>query len=112
MNFFSDNILTLILFSPIISAMVILLLPKDQKSLIRWVAFILSIIPFIFSLILWFNFNTDESGFQFTQQVTWYSPLNVSYHVGGGEQHDAGRIVGEGGDDGGTSDGFDGPREV
>lgn len=82
MDWIFENLLTLILVFPIISMLVVLLLPGDQKGLIRWVAFILSFLPFILSLVLWFNFNNSQSGFQFEQKFTWYGPLNSSYHVG------------------------------
>jgi NADH-quinone oxidoreductase subunit M len=82
MNFILDNLLTLILFTPIVAALIILLLPREQKGLLRWTAFILSFIPFILSLVLWFNFESDQPGFQFQEQVIWYEPINSSYHVG------------------------------
>jgi NADH-quinone oxidoreductase subunit M len=82
MDFIFDHLLSLILISPIISAIIILLLPGKQTGLIKWTAFILSFIPFILSIILWINFDNTVSGFQFEEQIEWYSPINASYHVG------------------------------
>jgi NADH-quinone oxidoreductase subunit M len=82
MDFLMNNILTLILFTPVLAALIVLLLPKGQDNLIRWSAFGLSFIPLALTIILWFNFNPNQPGFQFEQQAVWYSAINSSYHVG------------------------------
>lgn len=81
-GFLASNILTLILFSPLVVILVLLVLPKTQNELIRWVTFVLSLIPFALTIWLWFNFQQDVAGFQFEQKVIWFEPLNSSYHVG------------------------------
>jgi NADH-quinone oxidoreductase subunit M len=82
MEFISDNLLSLILFSPTIVAIVVMLLPRDETSLIRWVAFLGSLVPLALSLFLWFNFQNDLEGFQFEEQRVWYAAINSSYHLG------------------------------
>jgi NADH-quinone oxidoreductase subunit M len=83
MEFILNNILTLILFTPILGAIfVFLLLPEDQENLIRWVSFALSFLPLIFSIILWMKFEPANSGYQFEQRLVWYSAINSSYHIG------------------------------
>jgi len=82
MDLIYNNLLTLILFTPILAALIVMLLPTKQESLIRWTAFVLSFVPLILSLVLWFSFNPNRPGFQFQQQVIWYPPINSSYHVG------------------------------
>ncbi len=82
MEFVLNNLLTLILFIPLFSAIVVGLLPSEEKKLIRWTAMILSLIPLILSIWMWLNFNSDLSGFQFQQQKTWYEAINSSFHIG------------------------------
>lgn len=82
MEFILDHLLTLILFSPIFAALVVFILPGNQVKLIRWVAFILSFLPLLFSLLLWFSFNKAIPGFQFQEQAIWYRSIGSSYHVG------------------------------
>jgi NADH-quinone oxidoreductase subunit M len=82
MEFLFSNLLSLILFSPVLVAVVIALLPNTEVKLLRWVAFLGSLIPLILSLILWFNFNPQEPGFQFQELHLWYEPIHASYHVG------------------------------
>jgi NADH-quinone oxidoreductase subunit M len=82
MDLIYNNLLTLILFTPVLAALVVMLLPPKQDNLIRWTAFVLSFIPLALSLVLWFSFNPNQPGFQFEQQVSWYPPINSSFHVG------------------------------
>ncbi|MGB6420457.1 MAG: NADH-quinone oxidoreductase subunit M [Anaerolineales bacterium] len=82
MDFILNHLLTLILFFPVLAALILFILPSELKILQRWTAFVLSIIPLILSLVLWFNFKPGEPGFQFQEIYTWYSPINASYHVG------------------------------
>jgi NADH-quinone oxidoreductase subunit M len=82
MDFIANHLLTLILFTPVLAAIVLSILPDEQETLIRWSAFILSFIPLAFSLVLWFGFNPSTPGFQFQEQYTWYAAINSSYHVG------------------------------
>ncbi len=82
MEFILNNILTLILFSPVFAAVIIMLLPDDQESLTRWAALVLSFIPLGLALMLWMNFDSSAAGFQFEQQMVWYSAIQSSYHVG------------------------------
>ena len=82
MEFIINHLLTLILFSPVLVAIVVVLLPQEEVKLVRWVAFLGSLIPLALSLILWFNFNPNQPGFQFQEQYVWYEPINSSYHVG------------------------------
>jgi NADH-quinone oxidoreductase subunit M len=82
MDLIYNNLLTLILFTPVLAAVVVLLLPGKQVNLIRWTAFVFSFIPLVLSLVLWFSFDANQPGFQFEQKVIWYSAINSSYHVG------------------------------
>ncbi|NJN45095.1 MAG: hypothetical protein HC806_10510 [Anaerolineae bacterium] len=82
MDFIQDHLLTLILFSPTFVALLMVFLPSNEDNLNRWVAFVGSLIPLIFTLILWFSFDRTQTGFQFEEQAVWYSAINSSYHLG------------------------------
>lgn len=82
MNLIESNILSLILFTPVLAAVVLVFLPSEEKKLIRWVALLASLIPFALSLVLWFKFMPGQEGFQFQEQYVWYSAINSSYHIG------------------------------
>lgn len=82
MDFVANHLLTLVLFSPVLAAFVILLLPRDKENLIRWVSMILSFVPLVFTVVLWFRFNSSKPGFQFEEMLNWYPAINSSYHIG------------------------------
>ncbi len=82
MDFIANNLLTLILFIPALAAILIALLPSEEKTLIRWVALIASLFPFALSLFLWFAFDASQAGFQFEQNQSWYAAINSSFHIG------------------------------
>ena len=78
----TNNLLSLILFSPALVALVMLFLPRTEKGLLRWAAFLGSLIPLAFSLVLWFSFVPAQAGFQFEQKAVWYEVLGSSFHLG------------------------------
>jgi len=82
MDFILDHLLTLILFTPALVAVIVVMLPGEQVKLQRWVAFLGGLIPLALSLVLWVNFNPEQPGFQFQEQYVWYEPINSSFHVG------------------------------
>ena len=82
MELIESNLLSFILFSPLAVAIVVAFLPSREKSLIRWTAFVGSLIPFGLSLLLWFNFRADWADFQFEEVRVWYSAIHSSYHLG------------------------------
>jgi NADH-quinone oxidoreductase subunit M len=82
MDFIVNNLLTLILFTPILVAILVVMLPQNETILIRWVALIGSLVPLALSLVLWFQFQPAQAGFQFQEQYTWYEAIGSSYHLG------------------------------
>lgn len=82
MDFLANHLLSFILFVPTLAALVLLFLPKEEIKLLRWVALISSLIPFILSLVVWARFIPGQAGFQFEEQLEWYPPIHSSYHLG------------------------------
>jgi NADH-quinone oxidoreductase subunit M len=82
MEFLESNLLSFILFLPVVVAAVVALLPSNEKTLIRWVAFIGSLLTFVLAIILWANFESNRPGFQFEELNSWYSAIHSSYHIG------------------------------
>jgi len=82
MDFIASHLLTLILFSPVLAAVILFFIPRDQDDLVRWGAFVFSFIPFVLSLALWFGFDAGQAGFQFEEKAIWYAAIGSSYHLG------------------------------
>ena len=78
----SFNLLSLILFWPVLVALAMLFLPQQEKKLLRWVALLGSLVPLGLSIYLWFQFEPGTAGFQFEEKLAWYQVIGSSYHVG------------------------------
>lgn len=82
MDFILDNLLALVLFAPLVGMAIVLLMPGDEKKLIRWTAFLISLVPLALSLLLWFEYDIGVPGYQFELQSVWYAPINASFYLG------------------------------
>ncbi len=82
MEFLNTHLLSLILFVPVIAALIMLFLPGGETKLLRWFAFSASLIPFVLTLVAWTNFNPNAAGFQFVEKYVWYEAINSSFHLG------------------------------
>lgn len=79
------TVLIFILFTPAVAGVLLLLLPKDNKNLARWAAFLASLIPLALTLWAWFNFDAatpDASGYKFFVDKPWYEAIESSFHLG------------------------------
>lgn len=75
-------ILTLITFFPLLGAVVILFLNKEKKDTIRWVALGFTLLEFLFSLPLFFQFRLHFPGMQFVEKVPWIPEYGMTYFLG------------------------------
>ena len=82
MNFISTHLLSTILFFPMLSAVVMIFLPKDENKLFRWFALGASLVPFALTLVAWLQFKSDQPGFQFQETYIWYEAIGSSLHLG------------------------------
>jgi NADH-quinone oxidoreductase subunit M len=80
--------LSLITFLPVVGAIVLLFLPKDQLSIIRWTALGIALVTLILSLVAVLMYSQVSlsspltgSTFYLTQSVTWISSLGISYSL-------------------------------
>lgn len=81
-NLFEIPLLTAIVFLPLLGAIVVLLLPRHDKRLVRYVALGFSIVEFLLTLYLWFEYDRAAGGFQFVESTTWFGLLGSSWHLG------------------------------
>jgi NADH-quinone oxidoreductase subunit M len=82
MDFSGIPLLSIITYTPLLGAVILLLLPKGQDNLVRWIANAFGLIGFIVSLPLWYAFKLDAPGFQFEETFSWIPTIGVSYHFG------------------------------
>src|SRR5512141_928008 len=85
MDFFRDHLLSVITYTPLLGALV-LLLPffsgKRNEDAVRWVANGFGVLGFLVSLPLWFKFDRTAPGFQFIEKADWIPSIGVQYFFG------------------------------
>lgn len=75
-------LLTYLILIPLIGSILILFVKKEQENFIRYFGVIISTIAFIVSLIIYFQFDSNNPEFQFVNKIEWINGLNIHYHVG------------------------------
>jgi NADH-quinone oxidoreductase subunit M len=82
MNFFLHP-LTLVTFFPLLGVLVILLLNREQKNAIRWVAMITSLITLGISIWVLSQFDANNPDLQLAIQLPWIviSNWTIEYHL-------------------------------
>src|SRR4051794_27606521 len=74
--------LSLILFTPLIGALLILLVSKQNENAIRWIANVTAFIGFLVSVPLWFWYNPQGAEFQFQERLPWIPSIGAEYFIG------------------------------
>ena len=74
--------LSILIFLPIIGALFLLLIPKDQGEMIKRVAFFISLLVLALSLSLFVTYEAGTAGFSELEKVDWLPSLGISYQVG------------------------------
>jgi NADH-quinone oxidoreductase subunit M len=74
--------LSVIVFTPIVAALLLFMLPGERKNLIRGVALSAATIAFGLSVWVYFSYDQSVGGYQFLEKATWVPQLGISYHVG------------------------------
>ena len=78
----SFNISILMFISPLIGIILLLFVQKDSRKQIFSISIWTSCITFLFSLLLWVNFNSNTVFFQFVYKLKWFDFLNIHYQTG------------------------------
>ena len=84
MDFFREHILSIVTYTPLAGALV-LLLPsfKGKDDAVRWVANAFGLVGFLVSVPLWFWFDrAHPEPFQFVERASWIPSIGVSYIFG------------------------------
>jgi NADH-quinone oxidoreductase subunit M len=77
----SSIVLTLVTFTPLIGALLLMLLPRRDRD-IRIFSLVVSLLTFVLSLHLPVYFHRPQSGFQYEVDRHWISSPNIHYHMG------------------------------
>ena len=74
--------LSIILFTPLAGALLLLLVNKQNENAIRWIANITAFIGFVISVPLWFWYNPQGPEFQFQERLPWIPSIGAEYFIG------------------------------
>jgi NADH-quinone oxidoreductase subunit M len=79
MNF---PVLSIITFTPIAAALIILMIPAHRKNEVRTVALAAAIFALILSIWVYISYDQAAAGYQFVEKYDWLPALGISLHFG------------------------------
>lgn len=96
MEFLGLGILSWITFLPVAGMVVVLLLPKENKDVVRWTAVFITALQVVLAAIIYMKFDrtmagvNTEAGFQFVEKfswidiksVAWFGRIHIDYFMG------------------------------
>ena len=77
-----NNILSLLIFLPLVLAIPIIFFKKEKETLIKSYAFIISLIPLAIAIYLFFAYDPANPGYQFVEKFKWIDITNTYYFLG------------------------------
>jgi NADH-quinone oxidoreductase subunit M len=82
MHFFSDHILTVVLFTPLVGALILLFVPREMEQAHRIAGNVFGLLGFLVSLPLLRWFKPEWGGFTFQENAEWIPSIGARYHLG------------------------------
>ena len=74
--------LSVITFTPLVAALLILMLPAQRKNEARAVALGAAIFALILSIWVYFNYDQSAAGYQFIEKYNWLPALGINLYFG------------------------------
>jgi len=75
-------VLSVITFTPMVAALLILMLPAQRKNETRAVALAAATFALILSLWMYLTYDQGTAGYQFVEKYNWLPALGISLHFG------------------------------
>lgn len=79
---FQNHLLSVVAYTPLVGALLLLLVRKDNVQFIRWFANIVALSGFLVSLPLVIGFDVEAEGLQFVERGPWIPSIGVEYFFG------------------------------
>jgi NADH-quinone oxidoreductase subunit M len=79
MEYVNFPYLSAILLSCVFGLLVILFMPQNRKTAIKWVSAIFSGVTLVLSLYLFFAYDKSQGGLQFVERFLWIESLGIYY---------------------------------
>jgi NADH-quinone oxidoreductase subunit M len=81
MSVLRDHLLSVILFTPLAGAAVLICVGRERHQAIRWIANAFAAAGFAVSLPLWFRYQPDGDPWQFVERAEWIPSIGASYFL-------------------------------
>ncbi len=82
MDFFAHHILSVVLFTPLVGALILLFVPREQDGVHRLVGNLFGVLGFLVSLPLVRWFKPEWGGFTLEENADWIPSIGARYHLG------------------------------
>ncbi len=82
MTIFGIPILSLLIFFPLLGAVILIFINKENAGSLRGVTLVFSLIEFVISLPLFFGFDPKMAAMQFAEDYWWVQSYGISYKLG------------------------------
>lgn len=76
------SLLSLLIWLPIVGGIWVLAVGDNKASTVRPIALVVSLLVFLLSLMLYFEFDTTTAAMQFTEKLSWIPAFGIEYHLG------------------------------
>ena len=75
-------VLSVILFTPLVGALLLMFVGRERQNVIRWMANIFAVLGFLVSVPLWFWYDPAGSTWQFVERMRWIPSIGAEYYLG------------------------------
>ncbi|MBW1819549.1 MAG: Fe-S-binding domain-containing protein, partial [Deltaproteobacteria bacterium] len=75
-------ILSYLIFFPLVGVILLLFLGREKEKLLKGITLVVTLVEFLLSLPLAFNFQAEMAGMQFSEYLDWIPTLGIAYRVG------------------------------
>lgn len=76
------NPLVLTSLTPLLGVFILLFVPDTSKNFCKIFSFMITCLTFLFSLLLWIQFDSSDPSFQFLITLNWIPSFNMYYTLG------------------------------
>ena len=76
------HLLSVLIFFPAVGALALLLLRGDDHKYIRWIAMVVSVAEFLFSLLMIPKVQVGAAGYHLEEFAKWINQPPINYHLG------------------------------
>jgi NADH-quinone oxidoreductase subunit M len=79
-----QHLLDWILWLPMIGFLILMVIPKSNLTLLKWTSLLTTFVVFLFTLLLYSNFDNSVAGLQtqFLVKIPWIKQFNINYYLG------------------------------